>query len=104
MPEKIRVGNAEIAVAKDADFRFVPKLFLPQVPGEAWRPFLGHDDNSAMVESRVLTFVIRSQGKNILVDAGVGQWGLWRYGDGHLLDSLAELDLTPEDIDFVLPT
>src|SRR5690606_20057806 len=35
---------------------------------------------------------------------GVGAHGLWRFGDGHLLDSLKELDLSPEDIDYVVPT
>ncbi len=50
------------------------------------------------------TYVIRSQGKTILVDTGVGAHGLWRFGDGHLLDSLKELDLSPEDIDYVMPT
>jgi glyoxylase-like metal-dependent hydrolase (beta-lactamase superfamily II) len=104
MPEKLRIGNAEIAVARDADFRFAPAGFLPSVPPSAWKPYLGDADPAEVAESRVLTFVIRSQGRNILVDSGVGQWGLWRFGDGHLLDSLRELDLTPESIDFVLPT
>ena len=51
-----------------------------------------------------MTFLIRSQGKNILIDAGVGAHGLWRFGEGHLLDSLKELDVSAEEIDFVVPT
>ena len=104
MAEKMRVGNVEIAVARDADFRFAPASFLPGIPAESWRPYLGGADPEAVAESRVLTFVVRSQGKTILVDSGVGQWGLWRFGDGHLLDSLRDLDLEPDAIDFVLPT
>jgi glyoxylase-like metal-dependent hydrolase (beta-lactamase superfamily II) len=34
----------------------------------------------------------------------VGEWGLWRFGNGHLLDSLKALDITPESVDFVVPT
>ncbi|MCG3776063.1 MAG: N-acyl homoserine lactonase AiiA [Nitrospira sp.] len=34
----------------------------------------------------------------------MGEWGLWRFGDGHLLDALKAIDVTPEMIDFVLPT
>jgi glyoxylase-like metal-dependent hydrolase (beta-lactamase superfamily II) len=86
-----------------------PSAFLRQasgqeIPREAWRPYLGDRDPAEIEESRVLTFVIRSRGKTILVDTGVGAWGLWRFGDGHLLDSLAEIDVSPESVDFVLPT
>jgi len=109
MPEKLRIGSVEIAVARDADFRFAPSAFLRDATGqeisrEAWAPHLGGRDPGEVEESRVLTFVIRSRGKTILVDSGVGAWGLWRFGDGHLLESLAELDVTPESVDVVLPT
>jgi glyoxylase-like metal-dependent hydrolase (beta-lactamase superfamily II) len=104
MAERVRVGNVEIAVATDAEFRYAPAQFIPGVSGEQWRPYLNGADPDDLYESRVTTYVVRSQGKNILVDSGVGVHGLWRFGDGHLLDSLKELDLAPEDIDFVLPT
>jgi glyoxylase-like metal-dependent hydrolase (beta-lactamase superfamily II) len=104
MADRLKVGNAEIAVATDADFRYTPSQFIPGVTPEQWRPYLNGADPDALLESRVTTYVVRSQGKNILVDAGVGQHGLWRFGDGHLLDSLKELDISPEEIDFVLPT
>jgi glyoxylase-like metal-dependent hydrolase (beta-lactamase superfamily II) len=104
MAERVRVGSVEIAVATDAEFRYAPAQFIPGVSGEQWRPYLNGADPEDLYESRVTTFVVRSQGKNILVDSGVGVHGLWRFGDGHLLDSLTELDLAPEDIDFVLPT
>ena len=102
--DRLKVGNAEIAAATDAEFRYVPTQFIPGPGAEAWRKALGGIDPDQPFESRVTTYVIRSQGKNILVDAGVGAHGLWRFGDGHLLDSLKELDLSPEDIDFVMPT
>jgi glyoxylase-like metal-dependent hydrolase (beta-lactamase superfamily II) len=104
MPETLRIGNAEILVARDADFRFAPAAFLPKVPREAWAHFLGDTSPDVIEESKVNTYVIRSQGKTILVDTGVGQWGLWRFGDGDLLNSLKAIDVAPEDVDFVLPT
>lgn len=104
MNERMRIGNVEIGVARDSDWRFVPTEFIPQVPAEAWKPYLDGADPTLIQESRVLTYVIRSQGKTILVDTGVGEWGLWRFGDGHLLDSLKTLDVMPESVDFVLPT
>jgi glyoxylase-like metal-dependent hydrolase (beta-lactamase superfamily II) len=109
MPEKIRIGSAEIAVAWDADFRFAPATALrdadaQEIPAAAFKPYLGDRDPAEPQESRVLTFVIRSRGRTILVDTGVGPWGLWRFGEGHLLDSLAALDVTPDSVDIVLPT
>ena len=104
MAERLKVGNAEVAVATDAEFRYVPTQFIPSATADQWRPYLNGASPDDLLESRVTCYVIRSQGKNILIDAGVGRHGLWRFGDGHLLDSLRELDLSPEDIDFVVPT
>jgi hypothetical protein len=109
MAERLRIGSVEIAVAPDAYYRLAPAAFLRdaesrEVPPSAWRPYLGDQNPADYQESRVLTFVIRSRGQTILVDSGVGPWGVWRYGPGHLLDSLAALDLPPEAIDVVLPT
>ena len=104
MADRVKVGNAEIAMVWDAEYRYAPSQFMPSMPREKWQTLLGGSDPDEIIESRVMSYLIRSQGKNILVDAGVGLHGFWRFGDGHLLDSLKELDVTPEDIDFVAPT
>jgi glyoxylase-like metal-dependent hydrolase (beta-lactamase superfamily II) len=104
MADKVTVGNAEVAMVWDAEFRFTPTQFIPSMPPEKWAPFLIGVSPDEVQESRVMTFLVRNQGKNILVDAGVGAHGLWRFGEGHLLDSLKELDVSPEDIDYVVPT
>jgi glyoxylase-like metal-dependent hydrolase (beta-lactamase superfamily II) len=104
MADRVKVGNAEVAMVWDAEFRYTPSQFLASMPAEKWAPYLNGVSPDEIQESRVMTFLIRSQGKNILVDAGVGAHGLWRFGEGHLLDSLKALDVAPEDIDFVVPT
>ena len=102
MADTVRVGNTEIAMVWDAKFEYAPSQFLASMPREKWAQF-GVDPDEVQ-EARVMTFLIRSQGKNILVDAGVGAHGLWRFGEGHLPESLRELGVAPEDIDVVLPT
>jgi len=102
--DRIRVGSAEIAVAADASFTLNTSGAFPNVPAEAWRVYHPDMAPSGEIPSRVLTFVVRSQGRTILVDSGVGEWGVWRFGNGHLLDSLAALDVRPEAVDFVVPT
>ena len=104
MADRIRVGSAEIAVAADAAFTLNTSGAFPNVPAEAWRVYHPDIAPSGEIPSRVLTFVVRSQGRTILVDSGVGEWGVWRFGNGHLLDSLAALDVRPEAVDFVVPT
>ncbi|MFN8557965.1 MAG: MBL fold metallo-hydrolase [Dehalococcoidia bacterium] len=109
MADRLRVGSVEIAAAKDADYQMAPGAFLRDaaaqpIPSDAFAPYLGGVDPAELQPSRVLTFVIRSRGKTILVDTGVGAWGIWRFGDGHLPEALAALDITPESVDIVLPT
>jgi glyoxylase-like metal-dependent hydrolase (beta-lactamase superfamily II) len=102
MADRVKVGNTEIAMVWDAQFEYAPSQFLASMPAEKWAAFGINPDE--VQESRVMTFLIRSQGKNILVDAGVGAHGLWRWGEGHLPESLKALDVSPEEIDFVVPT
>ena len=103
MAEHLKVGNVEIAMAFDAPFRYAPIQFISS-GGERWRAYLNGGDPAEIIESRVMTFVVRSQGKTILVDTGVGDHGYWPFGAASLLGSLKQLDLEPDDIDFVLPT
>jgi glyoxylase-like metal-dependent hydrolase (beta-lactamase superfamily II) len=55
---------------------------------------------------------IRSEGKNILVDTGIGdklsekkkkQWGL-EWPEGNLIDNLEKYSISPQDIDIVINT
>jgi glyoxylase-like metal-dependent hydrolase (beta-lactamase superfamily II) len=103
----IQIGSAQIAVARDSYWEAAPLAHLRDrennpIPGDQFKPYV--DDPEQVRKSRVLSFVVRSQGKTILLDAGVGRWGLWRFGDGHLLDSLKELGVRPEEIDVVIPS
>jgi glyoxylase-like metal-dependent hydrolase (beta-lactamase superfamily II) len=100
---RLRVGAAEIAMAEDAVTTSNIGRY-PRSSRQSWLRYLPDLPESGDFPSRVMTFVIRSQGKTILVDSGVGNWDSPTFGNGHLLDSLAALDLAPEQIDFVMPT
>lgn len=103
MSDRISIGGAEIAAVWDAPFTLGTASFVNATP-EGWRAYAPDMNAEGGVPSRVMAFVVRSRGKTILVDSGVGPWGVWRFGDGHLLDSLRGLDISPEQVDFVLPT
>jgi glyoxylase-like metal-dependent hydrolase (beta-lactamase superfamily II) len=104
MAQKIRIGNVEIAAIQDVPGGFTLSTIFPQVPREAWRPYIGEASPDEEQPSRVMTFLVRSRGKNILVDTGMGAWGFYRFGDGVLPEGLKELGVSPEQIDVVLPT
>src|SRR5437879_4821479 len=109
MKEAIRIGSVDIAVARDSYWAAAPATHLRdrarnEISIERFTPYVGRQDARTQVASRVLCFVVKSQGKTILLDAGVGAWGLWRFGDGQLLDALAGLDVLPEEIDVVIPS
>jgi glyoxylase-like metal-dependent hydrolase (beta-lactamase superfamily II) len=109
MADKLQIGSVEISVARDSYWEGTPATHLRdlannEIPIDQFDPVMRGADPTKVIPSRVLTFVVRSQGKTILLDAGVGGWGLWRFGDGHLLESLAAIDVRPEDVDFVVPT
>jgi len=109
MPEIIRIGSVEIAVARDGYWEAAPASHLRdlqnnEIPLGEYEPVMRGEDPERVIPSRVLCFVVKSQGKTILLDAGVGGWGLWRFGDGHLMDSLTALGVTPDEIDLVIPS
>ena len=109
MKEAIRIGSVDVAVARDSYWAAAPGTHLfdrekHEIPLEQFEPYMGRRDPLTQIASRVLSFVVKSQGKTILIDPGVGQWGLWRFGDGHLLDALAGLDVRPDEIDVVIPS
>jgi glyoxylase-like metal-dependent hydrolase (beta-lactamase superfamily II) len=105
----IRIGNVEITAVIDASIegKYAPtaSALFPDLPSESWEPFaaLMVNDGTCLPLS-ITSFVVRSDGKTILVDTGIG--GRKRPGvpSGRLLDALAEAGVRPDDVDLVLAT
>jgi len=87
--DRINVGNVEVAVARDSYWEGAPASHLrdldnKEIPlAEFSGPMEGRDPTE-VIKSRVLTFVLRTGGKTILLDAGVGgdQPGHPAHGSG----------------------
>ena len=99
----LQVGSVEIVAIQDATWRYSPASFITLAPAAEWRKQLDADPADE-VESRVLCFLVRGEDGLILVDSGVGEWGLWPFGDGALLNALGTEGIDPDDIAFVVPT
>ncbi|MFD7921889.1 MBL fold metallo-hydrolase [Streptomyces sp. NPDC059740] len=93
-----------------------PETFFPDSPAQVWEEhramlvpeFL--DDRTRSVNSAIQTWLLRSEGRTILVDTGVGNHKdrpyapVWSRRDTRFLDDLARAGVRPEDVDIVINT
>ena len=105
----MKVGSVELIPVEDA--RGSPGTFAEfysDVPAEAWQPYralypelFGGDRWRLACRS----YLIRSGGRTVLVDTGVGPPGIWSWQpeyEGRLLASLDAVGVAPDDVDVVL--
>ncbi|WP_328491543.1 MBL fold metallo-hydrolase [Streptomyces sp. NBC_00414] len=93
-----------------------PETFFPESPAKAWEENRGMlvpdflDDDTRIVNSAIQTWLLRSEGRTILVDTGVGNHKerpyapVWSRMDTAFLDNLARAGVRPEDVDIVINT
>jgi len=115
---RFSVGNVEIIGITDIEVDFPMPLtqVFPHVPVDAWAPYR---ERYPEVFPRPDTwhphfggFLMRSQGRTILVDTGMGSSAtnpgaveMFTGGqDGHLIEELQSVGVRPEDIDTVFFT
>ena len=119
MPEStFSVGNVEIVGLTDIELEFPMPLsqLFPNVPLAAWAPYQQRYPEAFprpdTWRPHFGGFLLRSQGRTILVDTGMGSTvtnpgavAMFTGGaDGHLLEELQTLGVRPEDIDTVFLT
>ncbi len=101
----IRIGNVEIVPLLDATAEGGCRALFPSVPDEAWAPYkdsLVH--NGHRLPIAISSFLLRSGGKTVLVDTGIGAKDRPFFPNGRLPDAMAEAGVNPDDIDIVLAT
>ena len=103
---KITIGNVEITSLSDGLLEFDLCNFFPDIPTENWGPYQEHLSPEHQVSLNLACFLVRSDGRNIVVDTGLGP----KPADapetpwGELLNDFKENGLRPEDIDMVVMT
>ena len=119
MPDvhEIAVGDVTITRVEELHGPIMPAdQFFPDLPEQAWRDHretlvpdhLGAD--GAMVHCAVQTWLLRSDGRTILIDTGVGNdktrpgFAAWDHLRLGYLDNLARAGVRPEDVDLVVNT
>lgn len=102
--EQAQVGNVTIMAVQDTGLSGSPALMYPGVAAEAWQPWSHYLNPRGNVRLSIGTFVVRSAGKTVLVDTGLGERRRPGYPEGNLLANLRSAGVQPEDVDIVINT
>jgi glyoxylase-like metal-dependent hydrolase (beta-lactamase superfamily II) len=106
---RFSIGSVNFAVVNDGINWYDAGAIFGIVPRVMWERQQRELDGSHRMPLGLNCLLLRSQGKTVLIDSGVGN----KPGDrdsaspaseGTLLDSLASLGVTPEEIDVVVNT
>ncbi|MBT2212293.1 MULTISPECIES: MBL fold metallo-hydrolase [Actinomadura] len=117
-PEQITLGGVGVTRVKEfyGSVEMTPGQFFPGSPGGSWeehRGWLAPDfwnPETDECRSAIQTWLLRSEGRTILVDTGVGNHKdrpyapVWSRRDTAYLDNLAAAGVRPEDVDIVVNT
>ena len=109
MPTKITVGNVDVVALVDLPFELPWSMVFPGrqqseiEPYQAMYPFA---NGKTGVQTQASAYALRSQGKTILVDTGLGPGPIGFLGGagGRLLDDMRDKGIEPESIDVVAIT
>ena len=106
--QSINVGNVNILSISDCLMAVDACDFFPHKTVDAFRDFEGHVDDDCQVNGgiNVASFLLESQGKRILVDAGLGPSPVADAGGaaGNLLSEMRQGGIDPKTIDTVFIT
>ena len=102
----IRVGNVEILQLSDGLLEFDLCNFFPTIPEDDWREYRSHLADGNKVRFNLGSYLIRTDGRTILVDTGLGPrpketpdvpWG-------ELMNDFKDKGVRPDEIDMVVMT
>jgi hypothetical protein len=68
----IRVGDVEIMALSDGSLEFDLCNFFPTIPENEWQPYESHLTHEHKVRFNLGSYLIRADGRTILVDTGLG--------------------------------
>ncbi|GCD97837.1 MBL fold metallo-hydrolase [Embleya hyalina] len=116
--EQITLGNVSVTRVWEyyGSVEMTPDTFFPESSKEVWENgadwLVPHflDSETNIVNSAIQTWLLRSEGKTILVDTGVGNHKdrpyapVWNRLETDFLANLARAGVRPEDVDIVINT
>ncbi len=104
MSSKVVIGNVEIQPVLDTNLLGDPNTFLPKSAGRFAAEYPELVDERQLITMSITCYLLRSEGKTILVDTGLGNRRRPRFPVGRLDENLAALGVTPEEVDIIVHT
>jgi glyoxylase-like metal-dependent hydrolase (beta-lactamase superfamily II) len=104
MAETVTVGRATVLAVQDTPISGSRSFMFPRVTDEQWEPWRHYFNPRGNLRMNIGTFVIRSEGRTILVDTGVGDKPGRAFPAGRLPDNLAAAGIRPEEVEIVVNT
>ncbi len=98
------VGNVTVQAIQDISTPARPEIMFPMSTPEALEPFRHLINERGHFSINIGAFAVRSGGKLILVDTGIGNKNRVQFRNGVLPDNLRAAGIRPEDVDIVLIT
>ncbi len=102
--KKTRIGNVEVTALLDTPVLMNPHMFMPRVADQMIAEYSHLLDERQLMTMSITTYLLRSAGKNVLIDTGLGARKRPFFPQGRLDESLRDAGLAPEDIDVVVHT
>jgi glyoxylase-like metal-dependent hydrolase (beta-lactamase superfamily II) len=102
MSNQVSVGRVTVLPVQDTPLSGSRPFMFPQVAEEQWEPWRHYLNPRGNLRLNVGTYVVRSEGKTMLVDTGLGDKPREGYPAGNLLANLASAGVAPEDVDLVV--
>lgn len=101
---KLTIGNVEIQAIQDNAAFMNPAYFIPQYADQFVAEYGHMADERGFMPMSLTSFLVRSAGKTILIDSGVGPRRRGGLPRGKLDQALATAGIDPAEIDVVLHT
>ena len=101
---KLTIGNVEITSLSDGVLAFDLCNFFPDIPQSDWAGHEHHLSPEGGVSFNLACFLIRSEGRLIAVDTGMGPKVSPETPWGELLNDFAAHGVRPEEVDMVVMT
>jgi glyoxylase-like metal-dependent hydrolase (beta-lactamase superfamily II) len=102
----IRIGKVEIMAVADAAGLEAPcAAMFPAIQEGEWAPYQEFlSDDCKSMKMAITTYVVRSAGKTILIDTGIGAKDRPFFPKGRLPEALADAGVKTDAIDIVANT